>query len=120
MQRTGEDYQALLEKALRLDGGMMSFSDLMARLESGECQCFTWNNSVVITEVLDYPKGRILSIVAVAGDLPDLLKLKERVHEFAKEHGCARARTICRPGFVKLLEQMGWQKQPRVMMQIEV
>lgn len=55
-----------------------------------------------ITEVVEFPDGRALHVVALAGKMHD--ELHSSIEAFAKLHGCSRVYGTCRPGYGRALK----------------
>lgn len=80
-----EIHAARIEATLEKFGGLYNFADIVGMLEDGEMQMFAEGNSICVTKVADFPRKRMLDIVLVYGNIEEVLKLQNRVYEYAKE-----------------------------------
>jgi hypothetical protein len=65
-----------------------------------------------VTQIDDYDTGRVLGVVAIAGERMDewLPSVDQLVHEFAAHHGCKFITSEGRPGWERALAPLGWLK----------
>lgn len=102
---------ARFHELLKDHGGYYTVEDVFDHLERGTMQSFAIHDTWVITQINVYPRKKVLTIVAVIGDLPDLAAIEARLVEFAREHNCVKISTETngRPGWDRVLLD-GWQK----------
>lgn len=93
--------QEKMERFLKLQGGLYSFEDIVELIKTGEMQSFCEGDTWVVTQVNNFPRKRVLSIVLAVGDIKDVKKLEPRVDEFAKEVGAELVMAFGRPGWGK-------------------
>jgi hypothetical protein len=105
----------LLESGLKKGGYTHSVLDIVADLKAGRMQAFLNDGAIAITQIASFPQKRVLELLWCAGVLDDVIGLKEKLIEFAKENECTMGRAYVRPGLVGPLEQAGWRKAQTVM-----
>lgn len=86
---------------------------MLAILE-GTAKLWETPNSVVITQVVQYPQRRVMQFWLAAGDLTELLELAPTMYEWGKQQGCSHAVFTGRRGWTKPLAAQGWEPSPLV------
>jgi len=98
-----------LEAALELAGGTHEWRDVLACIQDGRAQY--WQSpdgrGALVTELLSYPRLRVVNYWLAAGELHACLSLVPRIEQWAMEQGCTRAIGMGRPGFAKFLGATG-------------
>ena len=105
----------LLESGLKKCGYTHSIKDILEALQTGKMQAFLNDGSLAITQVVDFPQRRVLEVLWCAGVLDEVMNMKSKLVEFAKEQNCTMGRAFVRPGLVVPMEQAGWRKAQTVM-----
>lgn len=105
--------------ALSLAGDTHSLADVVRQVEAGEAQVWQSDNAVIVTEVKDAPRKRIIHFWLAAGKLDEVIALSREVLAWAKSIGCERATLVGRKGWVRALRNEGWGEE-LVMMGREV
>lgn len=108
-----------LERALFYSGGTHTMADVANAIESGEAKLWVGEGSAIVTQLFDEPQMRVCHFWLAAGELEPVIALSNRVLEWAKENGCARATLAGRRGWTKALASGGW-KEDLVLMGREV
>lgn len=110
--------EGMVAEALERGGGRFGPRDVLAALYEGRQQLWLHANRdidlVLVTEVIQYPLKRALSIFLCTGRNRDswLAHLAE-VERFGAEHGCTLIEAWARPGWARVL---GW-KQTHVLLE---
>jgi hypothetical protein len=78
-----------------------TFDDIAGFIASGVMQLWPARRGCMVTEIIQYPRKRVLGIVLAAGDLDQLQDMGPDVAEWAKAQGCASA---------MLFGRVGWQR----------
>ena len=102
------DRMAQLQKALDLMGNTYSLEDVVAMIDSGVMQSFAKNDTWVVTQIIDFPRKRVLELFLIVGDLEDLEEIYNDAVAFAQMQGCTLMRGFGRPGWKKFAEPRGW------------
>ena len=53
-------------------GGLYTLNDILTAIAEGRMQSFVEGNSWVITQVMSFPRAKVLEVFAAVGDLDDL------------------------------------------------
>jgi len=109
-----EAHIAQLEEALAHMGGTHTFQDVLDAIKDGQMQSFAEGNTWVVTQVLDFPRKRVLEIILVAGEMAEAEALYEKVLSFGREIGCQLVRTFGRDGWAKQAKTNGWTNGHRI------
>ncbi len=90
-----------IESALRYADYSHDFADICAMIDSGQLDFWPGTNSVVITEILSYPKYSALNLFLGAGDVHEIEDAVARAEVFARFAGCDR---------VVMTGRRGWER----------
>ena len=93
----------LLAKPLQMDGDLYTLDDVWALIQSGQAQFWPAPNSVAVTEIKVYPRGKILHVWLAGGELDEISMLTGYMKKFGKEHGCSRITLTGRRGWERAL-----------------
>ncbi len=102
-------YITKMERMLLLGGGTHTVEDLTHAIARGTMQSWVNGNSWAITQILVFPRKKIVEIFAVVGDLPELDVLEDRIVDFAREIKADMIRSFGRHGWLKRSKRLGWQ-----------
>lgn len=110
MSESIEDYRAGIEAALVYAGGTHTFDDIVAGVAAGDYQFWPGPSSVVITEIVEYPRLRALNFfLAGGGNLAELEAMTPHILEWGRTQGCTRALFTGRRGWTRtFLTRTGW------------
>lgn len=100
-----------LTKALRGAGDTHTISDLATGILNGGFQYWQALNAGVITEIVTYPRKRVLSVFLAFGDLDGVMGLQPRIEAFGVANGCSAMIECGRAGWEKVLPKYGWVKR---------
>lgn len=98
-----------VERILERSGGLYSIADVLERVQSGDMQSFSINNSWVVTQVIDFPQRKIIDIVFAMGKLAEVESLEAQIIEFGRKHGASLIITNGRKGWHKSANRHGWR-----------
>jgi hypothetical protein len=102
-------YHRRLARVLDRMGGLYTLNDILTRIADGRMQSFAENDSWAITEVVDFPRARQVTIVAYVGDLKDIDRLQEKIFAYAAEIGAGLVAAIGRMGWAPHALERGWR-----------
>ena len=108
------NHASKLKRALDVGGGIYSPLDIAQAVAEGRMQSWTRGDSLVVTEVLRFPRKSLANIVLAMGDLEDVMALQPGIEEFGQGLGCEKLVMAGRPGWVGVLPRFGWTKTNRV------
>ena len=109
-----EELRRRLERALKVGGGTHSADDLAREVSSGRMQAWVNGDSLVVTEIVQYPKVAVTNIVVAVGQLEEVMALQPAIEKFALEHGCDALRMVGRRGWAQVLPKHGWKADSNV------
>jgi hypothetical protein len=98
-----------IEAALEYTGGTHDIIDIYEGLYRGTMQLWPAKESCLVTEIINYPKKKVLNVFLGGGDLTEILSMHEDVISWAKEQGCTALNMTGRFGWKKPLAKHGWQ-----------
>lgn len=100
-----------IEAALRHAGGTHLFEDIEAMLASGVLQLWPTPKGCIITEIIAFPRKRVVNVFLGGGELDQIMVMHESVIEWAKAQGCDALTMSGRMGWIKPLTAHGWKRQ---------
>ena len=100
-----------IEIALRRGGDYLTLDDLVGLARAGKCQFWAADGAAVASEILTYPRKKILNCFMAAGELPAIFALQDRITDFAREQGCAAMVCHGRTAWGTIGAPHGWQAQ---------
>jgi hypothetical protein len=98
-----------LQEALDLAGNTHDQSDIAQMIKDGRAQMFADENGIVITEVHEYPRVKVLHFWLAAGEKEAVIKQSHRAYEWARRIGCRKATLAGRKGWMRVLADEGWR-----------
>ena len=93
-----------IEAALAYSGDTHSLLHVVDAIKDGSAQFFPLENSVIVTEVVDYPKKAVCRIWLAGGEMDELIEAEKSIVEWAKSHGCSGMEIIGRKGWERQLK----------------
>lgn len=99
---TSEEKIARFERALAQAGNTHTIGDVMQRINEQKAVCWTTGESIVITEVMAFPRLRACNYWVVSGRLRECASLQPAIDEWARGEGCDVATATGRMGWLRL------------------
>jgi hypothetical protein len=99
-----EDLERLrhhVEAALEYSGGTHGIEDIAEGLKTGRFQLWPADDSVVVTEIIVYPRLKNLHFFLAGGDLDELRLMRPMIEQWGKNMGCTRVSLAGREGWTK-------------------
>ena len=99
-----EDLQRLrhhVEAALEYSGGTHGIEDIAEGLKTGRFQLWPADDSVVVTEIIIYPRLKNLHFFLAGGNLDELRLMRPLIEAWGKQIGCTRVTLAGRKGWAK-------------------
>jgi hypothetical protein len=108
----------LIESALAYSGGTHTYEDVLQMVEEERLQLWPGVHSVIVTEIIEYPRKRTLHFFIAAGNIAELEQMYPVVEQWGVMKGCTAASLVGRPGWTRsfLSRKEGW-KDGLVLMQ---
>lgn len=104
-----EEYRALIESALAHGWGTHNFEDVVNDCARGMLQFWPGPHSVIVTEVITYPRFKALRIFLAAGTQAELEAMSPPIIEWGREQDCTRMEIMGRKGWARsFLARSGW------------
>jgi len=101
-----------VEAALEYSGGTHNFDDVAEMVEDHRLQLWPAKDSVVLTEIIVYPRLKNLHYFLAGGDLDELSRMRPLIESWGKSIGCTRVTLAGRKGWAKtFLKDEGYSPQ---------
>jgi hypothetical protein len=101
-----------VEAALEYSGGTHNFDDVAEMVEQNRLQLWPAKDSVVLTEIIVYPRLKNLHYFLAGGDLDELSRMRPLIESWGKSIGCTRVTLAGRRGWAKtFLKDEGYSPQ---------
>ena len=100
-----------IEAALAYTGGTHAWEDIVNSIGTGQMQLWAADRGCIVTEIVVYPRKKVLNIFLAGGDLDQILDMDHDVKRWAKEYGCTAATMMGRMGWKKPLAALDWKLQ---------
>lgn len=99
-----------IEAALGYAQGTHTFEDIQAAVEAGSLQYWPGVRSVIVTEIIQYPRAKALHFFLAGGDIDELEEMYPLVEEWGRSQGCTVASMAGRAGWSRsfLTRKEGW------------
>lgn len=105
-----EHSRPLIEAALATSPGLETIEDVERHLASGHYLLWTRPNSAAITEVSQYARKRVLTVLHGGGDLTELLgEIEPAMCDYARANGCDAIMGTGRMGWRRVSEPKGYR-----------
>ena len=98
-----------IEAALEYSGGTHAFEDVADGINKGVMQLWPTPRGCIVTEIVVYPKKKVLNVFLGGGELDQILDMHNDVIQWAKVQGCSSLSMSGRFGWKKPLKAHGWQ-----------
>jgi len=109
------DYKDKIEAALKYSGGTHLFEDVADAVLEGRMQMWVCNSSIAITEIINYPRKRVLHVFIGSGKREDLFEMLDSAWEWGQSMGCTSMTLAGRKGWTKLMKKYGFKPTLYVM-----
>lgn len=111
-------YRPLIEAALVYEGGAHTVDDVMEAVAKGEADAWYGPQSIVITQIDEQPRRKILHFFLAAGRMEELEAMTPGILHWGEEQGCTVARLVGRKGWTRsFLTRTGWTDTQHVIME---
>ena len=98
-----------IEAAMEYGQNSHTFDDITAMVLHGQLRLWSLPNSVMLTEIITYPRYKVYHIFLGGGDLQEILAMHPQIEQAAREAGCVRLSVTGRHGWAKALKPHGWE-----------
>lgn len=100
-----------IEAALEYAGGTHLFEDIEEMLGRGVLQLWPAPKGCIITEIIAFPRKRVLNVFLGGGELEQIMEMHKDVISWAKAQNCEALTMSGRMGWIKPLKAQGWKRQ---------
>jgi hypothetical protein len=106
-----DKFRPELEAAMEHNGNTHTFDDLASMVLQGRLRLWTTENSIALTEIIEYPRQKHYHVFAAGGDLSEIVETIPQVEQAARDAGCCKLTLSGRRGWVRAFEQHGWAER---------
>lgn len=99
----------MIESALAYSGGTHTFDDVVAMVASGKAQIWPAPRGVAITEIIEYPRKRVLHVFLAAGELDQLVDMIDSAEQWGRTQRCTSLTMSGRFGWQRVLDKHGFK-----------
>lgn len=100
-----------IEAALAYADDTYGYDDVAQMVMDGSCQAWPGEQSVVITEIMLFPRKKVLNIFLAGGNLNEIEAMTPLILQWGKEQGCEAATFTGRRGWARTyLTKQGWSE----------
>lgn len=99
--------RAFLEPALRRNGGTHEWGDVAGLVLDGKAQLWPAKDAAMVTELVTYPRKKVLNLWLGGGKLSRLLDMGASIEVFAQSQGCDAITIHGRRGWERALKANG-------------
>ena len=93
-----------INDALKYAHNSHSAEDVFAMCQAGDAQFWPYHDSVIVTEIVSYPKRRVLRFWLAGGNLTTLLKAEPEIVDWSKQYDCKGVEINGRKGWERVLK----------------
>jgi hypothetical protein len=104
-----ERYRDMIDSALAYSGGTHTFEDVQELVATGKAQLWPAERGVAVTEIIVYPRKRVLHIFLAAGEMDQLLDMIESAAQWGRTQGCTSLTMSGRMGWQRVLDKQGFK-----------
>jgi hypothetical protein len=100
-----------IEAALKYSGGTHDFGDVASAIAMGKMQLWPNTNGCAVTEILVYPKKKVLHVFLAGGKMRDIVEMHYPAAEWGRQQGCTAMSIAGRKGWQRVLKKLGYDHQ---------
>lgn len=108
-------FEQQVQDALDFAGNTHAIADLVDAVVEERMQLWLGAKSIVLTEVRDTPRKRLLEVFLAAGETRDILSMQDHVAAWARSVGCVEMHFGGRLGWERALNKTNWRRAYVVM-----
>ena len=90
---------------------MYNLSDIKEKIHQGMFHIWGGKNSVMITEIVEFPQVKVLNLLFCGGDYKELEAMMPSFEQFAKHFGCKRIYGGGRKGWLRKIKHLGFEQE---------
>jgi hypothetical protein len=106
-----DHYRTDIEAALAYAGDTHTFDDVVAAVAEGKARSWPGPHSVIITEMVEYPRSKHIHFWIAGGNLAELEQMTPIILDWARTQGCTKASLAGRRGWERtFIARTGWKQ----------
>ena len=90
---------------------MYNLSDIKEKIHQGEFHIWGGKNSVMITEIVEFPRVKVLNLLFGGGDYKELEEMFPSFEQFARHFGCKSIYVGGRKGWLRKIKHLGFEQE---------
>ena len=90
--------------ALRYAHNSHTFEQVIDIVKRGDAQLWAFDDSAIVTEIIDYPQRRTLRFWLAGGNLKTLLEVEPKIRKWSILYRCEAVEIIGRKGWEKVMK----------------
>lgn len=98
-----------IEAALSYGGGTHTFDDVARGIYSGRMQLWSGERGCAVTEIINYPRKRVLHCFLAGGEMDQILDMIDSAIAWGKTQGCESLTLSGRLGWERVLKPHGFK-----------
>lgn len=99
-----------IQAALDYSHDTFSIEDIFEDMAAGNLQIWPGEKAVIVTQIVQYPRKKIIHCFLAGGDIVELETLHEQVVEWGRSQGCSAVTLTGRPGWTRsFLSDIGYR-----------
>lgn len=98
-----------IEAALEYSSGTHTGDDVLGAIKAGRMQFWPAPRAAVVTEILDFPRKRLLHVFLAGGEMASVIEMLPSVEEFARANRCDGLTIAGRPGWQRIMKRHGFE-----------
>ena len=102
-------YHRKLARVLDRMGGLYTLNDILSLIARNEMQSFVEGDSWALTRIAQFPRAKVVEVLAVVGNLDEARILHDRILVFAAEVGAGIVQAYGRKGWMPDAARRGWK-----------
>ncbi len=102
--------QPWLEAALERANGTHTIDDVVMAIAKGTMQFWPAPRGCAVTEIIEYPKKKVLHIFLAGGELDQIVDMDSSASDFARMNGCTAMTIAGRKGWARVLKTKGYEE----------
>jgi hypothetical protein len=113
-----QELRRRVEIALAEGGDVMTFDDMIELARAGRIQLWADDESVVATEIMVYPRKKVLNLFLAAGRLPAVMAWHPKLTQFCHDNEVDLMVAFGAPGWGRIGRRNGWRFRAMVFVNI--
>ena len=109
------DWRDHIDRALRYSGGTHTFEDVRDAVAEGRMQLWENAQSMAITEIIVYPRKKVLHIFLASGTMQGVQDMLRAAEDWGRMQGCEAVTFAGRRGWRRVMNKQGFRDALTVM-----